>query len=89
MYAEAAKSEPAAAHFCLACVVCAPVHQHTLCRLKVFLPCLLQMDQRPLAAAEGKMLQARKHQPLFFGVFHHSITVQLTPSGRLSSTDTV
>ena len=84
MHAEPAESEPAAAHFCLACVVCAPVHQHALCRLKVFLPCLLQMDQRPLAAAEGKVLKAGEGEKLLLAEVH-PIRRQVIPAGRAAS----
>ena len=69
----------------LACVVGAPVEQIALHRAQVFLPLLLQVDQRPLAAAEGKVLQAGELQDILFGIFGHPMRVQVTPAGRAAS----
>lgn len=46
----------------------------------VFLPLLLQVNERPLSGAKGKVLQAGQGKPILFGV-GHPIRVQLTPSG--------
>ena len=37
---------------------------------QVFFPLLLDVDERPLAAAEGKVLQAGQLEEVLFGVGH-------------------
>ena len=47
------------------------------------LPLLLHMDQRPLSAAIGEVLQAGEHEQL--PLRHQIIRVQVTPSGIAAS----
>lgn len=54
----------------------------------VLRPLLLQMDERPLAAAEAKVLDARQGQPVVCAAHQDSLS-QVTPSGRVSATVTV
>lgn len=51
---------------------------------QVFHPLAFQMDQRPLSAAKGEMLDTGDGQVLFFPNPGHTICVQVTPSGRES-----
>ena len=48
---------------------------------QVFRPLPLNMDERPLTAAEGEMLQAGKREVFFFPEVGYTICVQDTPSG--------
>ena len=48
------------------------------------LPLLFQMDQRPLAAAEGKVLKAGEGEKLLLTEVH-PIRRQVIPAGRAAS----
>ena len=52
---------------------------------QVFLPLLLNMNERPLPAAKEEMLDAGDIQPLLFAICHQLMRVQVTPSGRSAS----
>lgn len=51
---------------------------------QIFLPLLFQMDQRPLAAAEGKVLKAGEGEELLLTEVH-PIRRQVIPAGRAAS----
>ena len=51
---------------------------------QIFLPLLFQMDQRPLAAAEGKVLKAGEGEKLLLTEVH-PIRRQVIPAGRAAS----
>lgn len=55
---------------------------------QIFRPLLLQVDQCPLTAAEGKVLDAG-HQQVVVRRVHQLNLSQVTPSGRVSATVTV
>ena len=56
---------------------------------EILLPLLLQVDQRPLPPAEGKVLQAGEGEKVLITI-DHPIRTQVTPEGRAnSSTDTI
>lgn len=48
---------------------------------EVVCPLMLNMDQRPLPAAKGEMLQAGKLEEVLLGI-DHPMRVQVTPWGR-------
>ena len=52
---------------------------------QVFLPLLLDVNERPLPAAKEEMLDAGDIQPLLFAICHQLMRVQVTPSGRSAS----
>ena len=54
---------------------------------KVFRPLLFQVDERPLAAAKRKMLNAGHRQKII--LCHQENLSQLTPAGSCASTVTV
>ena len=60
------------------------VKQIALYRAQIFSPLLLNVDQCPLASAEGKVLQTGQLEEVLLGVDYPS-TLQVTPSGRLAS----
>ncbi|MPM64278.1 hypothetical protein SDC9_111164 [bioreactor metagenome] len=66
-------------------IVGALMKQVSVHRAQIFLPQSLQMDQRPLPPAEGKVLNAREHEPVVFRIFHHSMHMQATPAGSAAS----
>ena len=51
---------------------------------EIFLPLLLQMDERPLPAAEYEMLQTGEGEEVLLTI-SHPMRMQVTPSGRESS----
>ena len=51
---------------------------------EIFRPLILNMDERPLAAAELEVLQTGKLEEIILGI-DHPIRVQVTPSGSFSS----
>ena len=65
-------------------VVCPLVQQLSLYRPQIFLPLLFHMNQRPLPAAEGKVLQAGEHQQLVVSIAHTN-RKHSTPWGREAS----
>lgn len=79
--------EQAAPAFGLGGVMAAGVLQPPLGSAQIFAPLLLQVNQGPLAAAEGEMLQAGHEEILVFGGHQESLS-QCTPSGRSSETET-
>ena len=50
----------------------------------IFRPLILNMDERPLAAAELEVLQTGELKEIILGI-DHPIRVQVTPSGSFSS----
>lgn len=60
------------------------VHQVTFYSSQIILPLLLDVDQCPLTATEGKVLYARESE-IFLLIVPHPIRTQLTPSGRAAS----
>ena len=69
-------------------VMAAGMFQPPLRSAKVLRPLLFEVDERPLTAAEAKMLDAG-HQQVIVRGGHQDILSQLTPSGRVSDTVTV
>ena len=66
-----------------------PVNQFALSRPKIIRPLVFYMDERPLPAAEGKMLEPGELEIVVLGKAH-AMQVQVTPAGRRpSSTLTV
>ena len=68
------------------------VQQTPLGRAQVLRPQLFQMNQRPLAPAEGEVLQSGQLQPLLLRPGRsagHPRRVQVTPAGSASATVTV
>ena len=66
------------------------VEQIALHGPQVLLPLLLQVDERPLPAAESEVLEAGEGEKLLLTVSGHPMRVQVTPAGRAdSSTVTV
>ena len=51
---------------------------------EIFCPLVLDMDKRPLAAAELEVLQTGELEEILLGI-NHPIRVQVTPSGSFSS----
>ena len=86
-YPHAAHNQKITALFTKRIIMAAFVQQMTFDRAQVFGPLLLQMDQRPLPPAEAEMLDARHHQVIVS--VHQANLSQVTPSGRLSSTQTL
>ena len=87
--ADAAGDVQIAAALLKARVVGIAVHQRAVHGAEIFRPLLLDVNQRPLAAAEFEVLQPGQQEIGFFCVIHH-IRMQLTPSGsRASSTVTL
>lgn len=80
--------EQAAAPFGLVCVMAAGVVELAFDGAAVLRPLLFQMDERPLAAAEAEVLDARQGQPVVRAGHQDSLS-QVTPSGRVSATVTV
>ena len=72
----------------LGIVVAAGVVQLPFGGAQIFRPLLLQVDQCPLTAAEGKVLDAGHQQGVVRRV-HQLNLLQVTPSGRVSATVTV
>ena len=63
--------------------------QMSLNGAQIFRPLPLDVDQRPLAAAEGEMLQPGQSKIVFLLPDGHTICVQDTPSGSVAvSTET-
>lgn len=62
-----------------------PVEQLPVDGAQIFRPLLFQMDQRPLSAAEGEVLDTGNGQIGIFPGVGHTISVQVTPSGSASS----
>lgn len=70
-------------------VVDAFVHEMAVHCSAIFRPLVFDVDQCPLAAAEGEVLQARKLEVVVLLIVH-PMRVQVTPAGRAdSSTVTV
>ena len=72
----------------LGVVVAAGVVQLPFGGAQIFRPLLLQVNQCPLTAAEGKVLDAG-HQQVVVRRVHQLNLSQVTPSGRVSATVTV
>ena len=51
---------------------------------EIFRPLVLDIDKRPLAAAELEVLQTGELEEILLGI-NHPIRVQVTPSGSFSS----
>ena len=64
------------------------MHQCAVHRAVVVRPLLLNVNKRPLPAAEFEMLYSGKLKIVFFGI-RHTIRMQLTPSGKLSVSTTI
>ncbi len=47
----------------------------------VFLPLLLNADQRPLPRTEAEVLETRYGEEILLAVFRHPMIVQVTPCG--------
>ena len=57
---------------------------------QIFLPLLFQVDERPLAAAEGEVLDTGEGEKVLLTIDGHPIRLQVMPAGReASSTVTV
>ena len=82
-----AHHQQVAALFGKGIVVAAVVFQAPLGSAQVFRPLLLQVDERPLAAAKRKMLDAGHRQEII--LCHQESLSQLTPAGSWESTVTV
>lgn len=68
----------------------APVQKRPLDGAQVLRPLPLEMDERPLAAAEGEVLQAGQGEVVLLAGDGYTISVQDTPSGSAPvSTDTM
>ena len=66
------------------------MEQASLHGTQVFLPLLFQMDQRPLAAAERKVLDSGEGEEILLTIDGHPMRMQVIPAGReASSTVTV
>ena len=65
-------------------VVGALVHDLPFDGAQVFRPLLFDVDQGPLAAAEGKVLQSGEEEKFLFPVHGQIIRVQVTPAGSTS-----
>ena len=66
------------------------MEQVSLHGTQVFLPLLLQMDQRPLPAAERKVLDSGEREEVLLTIDGHPMRMQVIPAGREdSSTVTV
>ena len=61
------------------------VEQAALHGAQILLPLLLQVDQRPLAAAEGKVLDAGELEEVLLTAGGHPMRLQVTPAGRAAS----
>ena len=61
------------------------VQEFSLCGPQIVRPGLLDMNEGPLPAAEGEMLETGQQKKLLFRIGHQSICRQVTPSGRASS----
>lgn len=57
------------------------VKQRSFHCAEVFLSLVFNVDQRPLSAAKGEVLQTGKLEEIVF-LPHHDILWQVTPSGR-------
>ena len=60
------------------------VHKSAVHRPVVIFPLIFNVDQRPLPAAEHKMLQPGKREEIFLGI-DHPMRIQVTPWGSFSS----
>ena len=67
------------------CVVSPAVEHAALHGAQILLPLLLQVDQRPLAAAEGKVLDAGELEEVLLTAGGHPMRLQVTPAGRADS----
>ena len=63
--------------------------QMSLNGAQIFRPLPLDVDQRPLAAAEGEVLQAGEEEPLLLGIVGYPIRVQVTPAGMAPSSTVI
>ncbi len=87
---KAADDQNVAAALGLLFVVGTPVKQVALHGAEIFRPLPLQVDQGPLAAAEGEVLKAGQGEVVLLRQGAHPMRVQVTPAGRAaSSTATV
>ena len=86
---EPAQDQRVSPAFPLGFVVGALVEEGSLHRAQIFLPLVFHVDQGPLTAAEGKVLQAGELEEILFRI-GHPMRVTVTPAGRpASSTVTV
>ena len=83
--AQSARHEQIPARFVQAAVMTFLVDNLPLDCAQVFLPLLLDVNERPLPAAKEEMLDAGDIQPLLFAICHQLMRVQVTPSGRSAS----
>ena len=83
--AQGTRHEQIPARFVQAAVMTLLVDDLPFDGAQVFLPLLLDVNERPLPAAKEEMLDAGDIQPLLFAICHQLMRVQVTPSGRSAS----
>ena len=64
------------------------MHQRAIHSAVIFSPLVFNVDQRPLAAAKGEMLQAGQLEEVLL-LIDHPMRVQVTPAGRWSSSTSI
>ena len=84
IYADPTGDEPVAPAFLKTGVVGVFVEKGAVNGAEILRPLVLDMDESPLAAAKGKVLQAGQLEEVLLRI-DYPIRVQVTPAGRFSS----